>query len=191
MTALKEKLNVPAPEPKKVPKYRLYRCPWELGDVFAYQFSGDHSKEKGFYHQYAVFRKISEDTYWPGHIVPVVQIYNWVGAELPSLDEIKEKELLVQNCLPETLAKKPDMDNNDLPRDDMERKYAIKLITTSRKAIPEKNLTFLGNVGGDDLTAFRGHDYLSDYIGVGWDGSRYNRWFEKYVIDKYLAWNDM
>ena len=110
-----------------------------------------------------------------------MQVYNWIGPEIPLLDQIKEQGLLVQNCLPETLVHKPDM----------ERKYAIKLITTSRKALPEKNLMFLGNVGGDDLTAFRGHDYLSDYIGVGWDGSRYNRWFEKYVIDKYLAWNNV
>lgn len=181
LAALKEKLNTPAPKAKEVSGYRLYRCPWKLGDVFAYQFSGDHSKEKGFYHQYVIFRKISEDTYWPGHIVPVVQIYDWVGAELPSLDEIKEKELLVQNCLPETLRRQPDI----------KREYAIKLITTSRKMLPEVNLTFLGNVGGDDLLEFRGHDYLSGYIGVGWDGSRYNRWFEKYIIDRYLAWHNV
>ena len=181
LTALKEKLNAPAPEPKRISRYRLYRCPWTLGDVFAYRFSGEYSREKGFFNQYVIFREVSEDTYWPGHIIPVVQVYNWIGPEIPLLDQIKEQGLLVQNCLPETLAHKPDL----------ERKYAIKLITTSRKALPEKNLTFLGNVGGDDLTAFRGHDYLSDYIGVGWDGSRYNRWFEKYVIDRYLAWNNV
>ncbi len=181
LAALKEKLSLPVPEAKKVSGYRFYRCPWTLGDVFAYRFSGDYSKEKGFYHKYVIFREVSEDTYWPGHVVPVVQVYNWIGSVIPPLDEIKEKGLLVQNCLPETLKYKPDI----------ERKYEIKLITTSQKTLPEKNLTFLGNVGGDDLTAFRGHDYLSDYIGVGWDGSRYNKWFEKYVIDKYLAWNDI
>lgn len=61
-----------------------------------------------------------------------MQVYNWIGSVIPPLDEIKEKGLLVQNCLPETLKYKPDI----------ERKHEIKLITTSQKTLPEKNLTF-------------------------------------------------
>lgn len=180
LAELKEKLNSPLPEKKKVSKYRFYQCPWKLGDVFAYQFSGDYSKEKNFHGKYIVFRKVSEDTYWPGHIVPVVQVYKWISEEIPQVEEVKTKDLLIQNFVPETLAYKPNI----------ECKYSIKLITTSEKMLPENNLTFLGNLEGDDLIGFQGHDYLTDNIGVSWDGRGYNNSFEQYIIDRYLAWNE-
>lgn len=176
---LKEKLNSPLPEEKKISRYRFYQCPWKLGDVFAYQFSGEYSKEKNMYGKYIVFRKVSEDTFWPGHIIPVVQVYKWIGDEIPRIGEVKTKDLLIQNFIPETLAYKPDM----------ERRYSIKLITTSKKMLPEKNLTFLENLSGDDLISFQGHEYLSDYICVGWDGKGYNKNFEQYIIGQYLAWS--
>lgn len=178
LTKLKEKLDTPMPKEKKISKYHFYQCEWNLGDVFAYQFCSDYSKEKNFRGRYVVFRKVSEDTYWPGHIVPVVQVYNWVGEEIPQLEKIKAEGLLVQNFMPETLLYKPKM----------ERKYSIRLIATSVKEIPNKNITFIGNLSGDDLIPFQGHDYLTDYTSVGWDGKGYNNSFEKFIIDRYLAW---
>lgn len=72
LETLKENLETSQPPAKKVSKYRLYQCKWNLGDVFAYCLTGDYSKEKGFGGKYVVFRKVSEDTWWPGHIVPVM-----------------------------------------------------------------------------------------------------------------------
>lgn len=178
LTKLKKKLDTPMPKEKKISKYNFYQCEWNLGDVFAYQFCSEYSKEKNFRGRYVVFRKVSEDTYWPGHIVPVVQVYNWVGEEIPQLKKIKAEGLLVQNFMPETLLYKPKI----------ERKYSIRLIATSVKEIPNKNITFIGNLSGDDLIPFQGHDYLTDYISVGWDGKGYNNSFEKFIIDRYLAW---
>lgn len=178
LTKLKKKLDTPMPKEKKISKYNFYQCEWNLGDVFAYQFCSEYSKEKNFRGRYVVFRKVSEDTYWPGHIVPVVQVYNWVGEEIPQLEKIKAEGLLVQNFMPETLLYKPKI----------ERKYSIRLIATSVKEIPNKNITFIGNLSGDDLIPFQGHDYLTDYISVGWDGKGYNNSFEKFIIDRYLAW---
>jgi len=178
LTKLKEKLDTPMPKEKKISKYHFYQCEWNLGDVFAYQFCSEYSKEKNFRGKYIVFRKVSEDTYWPGHIVPVVQVYNWVGEKIPQLEKIKAEGLLVQNLMPETLLYKPKM----------ERKYSIRLIATSAKEIPNKNITFIGNLSGDDLIPFQGHNYLTDYISVGWDGKGYNNSFEKFIIDRYLAW---
>lgn len=178
LTKLKKKLDTPMPKEKKISKYNFYQCEWNLGDVFAYKFCSEYSKEKNFRGRYVVFRKVSEDTYWPGHIVPVVQVYNWVGEAIPQLEKIKAEGLLVQNFMPETLLYKPKM----------ERKYSIRLIATSAKEIPNKNITFIGNLSGDDLIPFQGHDYLTDYISVGWDGKGYNNSFEKFIIDRYLAW---
>lgn len=46
LDTLKEKLESPQPPEKKVYKYRLYRCKWHLGDVYAYRFSGITAKKK-------------------------------------------------------------------------------------------------------------------------------------------------
>ena len=178
LDTLKTKINSPMPEKKKIYKYRFYQCPWKLGDVFAYQFNSEYSKEKNFYGKYIVFRKVSEDTFWPGHIVPIVQVYKWISDEMPQINDLKAKSLLIQNFVPETLAYKPDIKPN----------YYITLITTSKKMLPKENLTFLGNVFGEDLIPFRGHQYLTGYEHVGWDGKGYNNNFEEYIIDMYLAW---
>lgn len=69
--------------------------------------------------------------------------------------------------------------------------YKIKLISESEKVIPRENLIFLGNLSGDDIIPFRGHDYWTGYQAVGWESSKYNTKFEHYVIDVYLAWCDI
>lgn len=173
LDTLKEKLESPQPPEKKVYKYRLYRCKWHFGDVYAYRFSGNYSKEKGFYEKYTVFRKVSEYSWWPGHIVPVVQVYKWVGDNVPSLDELSSFGILPTSY--------------DLDLSPEESPDGILLISESDKAIPKNNLMFLGNLPGNDLIPFRGHDYWLNYIPVGWEASKYNEKFEHYVIDMYLA----
>lgn len=180
LETLKEKLESPQPPVKKVSKYRLYRCKWNLGDVFAYRFTGGYSREKGFEGNYVVFRKVSEDVLWPGHIVPVVQVYKWIGCDIPELGVLANMNLLEQKFYPGALERNPDK----------KKEYNIKLLSTSLNAIPKDNLCFLGNVPGEDLVPFRGYDYLTGYPDVGWESSKYNNKFEHYIIDMYLAWKD-
>ena len=180
LDTLKKKLESPQPQEKKVSKYRLYKCKWKLGDVFAYRFTSEYSKEKGFDGKYVVFRKVSEDTWWPGHIIPVVEVYKWIGSDIPSIDKLCNFDLIPAFCNPSVLARFP----NEI------LEYKIKLISESEKAIPKGNLTYLGNLQGEDLIPFRGHDYWTGYGAVGWESSKYNRKFEHYIIDKYLAWKD-
>ncbi len=181
LNMLKEKLESPQPAVKRVSKYRLYQCKWKLGDVFAYRFSSSYSKEKGFEGLYTVFRKISEDTWWPGHIVPVVQIYKWIGNDIPSLNNLSGVDLLPALYNPSVLKEFPNKQLN----------YEVKLLSESDKSIPIDNLTFLGNLPGDDLIPFRGHEYWTGYNAVGWESSSYNTKFEHYTIEMYLAWNSI
>lgn len=178
---LKKKLNSSQPVEKKVYKYRLYQCKWKLGDVFAYRFSSEYSKEKNFYGQYVIFRKVSEDTWWPGHIVPVVQVYKWIGKDIPPIEFLSDMKLLPLGFYSSVLERRPNA----------EREYEIELLSTCSKVIPEDNLTFLGNVPGDDLIPFRGHEILMNYDGVGWESQKYNTKFEHYIIDMYLSWKDI
>jgi len=181
LNALKNKLESPQPAEKKVSKYRLYRCKWKLGDVFAYQFTSSYSVENGLDGKYTVFRKVSEDTWWPGHIVPVVQVYKWIGDTIPSMEMLSNFDLLPASHNPSMLSRFP---NKKLD-------YEIKLLSESEKMIPTENLTFIGNLPGDDLIPFRGHDFWTGYCDVGWETSKYNTKFEHYVIDMYLAWCDI
>jgi len=181
LDTLKKKLESPQPMQKRVSKYRLYQCKWSLGDVFAYRFSSEYSKQKGFYGQYVVFRKVSEDTWYPGHIVPVVQVYKWIGNDIPSIEKLSDFDLLPAFFNPVVLTKFPDKTLD----------YEIKLISESERAIPSDNLVFLGNLPGDDLIPFRGHDFWTGYFDVGWESSKYNTKFEHYIIDMYLAWKDI
>lgn len=177
---LKDKLLSPMPEVKKVSKYRLYRCPWKLGDVFAYQLSGEYSKKMGMYGKYIIFRKVSEDTFWPGHIIPVVQVYKWIGEEIPTIEKIEKLPLLIQNYEPETLRYKPDI----------EPRYLMELITTSKNMISKQKLKYITNIKGQDLIEFENEEYLIDYMIVGWEGAGYNDSIEEYIIDRYLAWSE-
>ena len=94
---LREKLQTPQPSEKKVLGYRLFRCKWAVGDVFAYRFSSDLSRETGFYGQYVLFQKVGEDTEWPGHIVPSVHVFQWSGNEIPDLYAAVFRGLLVSD----------------------------------------------------------------------------------------------
>ncbi len=178
---LREKLNSEPPPPKKVSKYRLYNCKWNLGDTFAYCFDSEYSEQKGFYKQYVIFRKISEDNWWPGHIVPVVQVYKWIGESIPPIEDLSNMSLLEQSFYPSVLKKYPDK----------KREYLIELLSTSERVIPKKNLKYLGNVPGQDLLSFKENDDYVCLTPVGWEGSGYNNTFEKYIIDMYLAWKDI
>ena len=122
---------------------------------------------------------MSEDTWWPGHIVPVVQVYDFISDTIPSLDDMIGIDLLPASYNLSALSK--------CARRDIDCK--VKLLSESDKGIPKNNLVFLGNVQGKDLIPFQGHDYWSGYLIVGWESSKYNIKFEHYVIDTYLTWH--
>lgn len=170
---LQQKLNSPQPPEKKVYKYRLYHCKWALGDVFAYRFTSDYSKETGYYGQYVVFRKISEAHWYPGHIVPVVQVYCWIGPEIPPLSEIYSKPIMPTVYAP--------------PYPEAENSYLFQLLSTSERVIPKNNLTWLENKPGDDLVPYDGNKYtwFNETAPLGWEGCRWNNTFEHELIRIY------
>lgn len=170
---LKEKLLSPLPPQKKVSIYRLYKCKWQLGDVFAYQFHEEYSKEKGVYGKYILFRKVEEDVWWPGHVVPSVSVYWWIGNEIPTLEVIKTMPLLPQKFWPSAYIDNPQK----------EKEYLLDLLVSKEKQIPKEYLTYLGNISGDDLIACRGIGYYCGYAYTEWKN------FEKEILEQYYAWS--
>lgn len=181
LTKLREKLETTQPPEKRVSQYRLYRCQWQLGDVFAYRFAGSYAEKMGFSGQYVLFRKVSEGICWPGHILPVVQVYKWIGSRIPDLASVAQLPLLEQGFYSSVLIRHPDA----------KRVYSIMLLSTSPKAVPKENLTYLGNIPGEDLTPLPGENHENSFPGVGWEASRYNTKFEQYILSMYLSWKEV
>lgn len=179
LRSLEKKLLSLQPPEKKIAPFRLYQCKWSLGDTFAYQLTSDYSKSLGLYGKYTAFRKVSEDTWYPKHVVPVIQVYSWLSETIPTLAELESAPILPS-------FKKPGSCN--IPSAPFEKN--VRLICESERGIPKNNLTFLGNVPGNDLIPFRGHDHWTGYGSIGWESSKYNHKFEHYVIDMYSAWSE-
>ncbi len=82
---LEEKLNSQQPETKRVAAYQLFTVPWEEGDVLAHRLSPD----AGELADRLVFAQVvRKQSYWPGHMVPVVRVFRRTFDRLPDLEEL-------------------------------------------------------------------------------------------------------
>jgi len=157
--ALKEKLNSPMPPEKKIRQYRLYKCQWQLGDVFAYRLESDMAKEKGVFGRYMLVQKVDEGTWAPGHVVPVVRVKLTPDENLPTNTSDFDKMEYVQTFVFKKLAPleelvkkgdlKPEMVEIIKQDDYFIRKgfipcFKAVLINSSKRIIPKK-LIFCGN----------------------------------------------
>lgn len=175
---LKNKLLKKQPRRGKIPKRKYFHCQWPLGSVFAYCFYSEYSREKGFYQKYVVFRKVSEDVWYPKHIVPVVTFYRWVGNYLPSIENVKHMEKLPVYSPKET-ARRRKIGSNI---------YHMNLIAESGEELPEEYLHYLGNMEGEDLTKFQGFDCWTGNNVAGWESGKGNWKIEKKIINLLLEW---
>lgn len=92
---LKTKLESPMPPEKVIKKPEEFiRNPWNIGDLYAYQFHSETSKEFGLYGKYIVFQKIGNEEWCEGWILSRVQIYDKLFDEVPILNDLEEVRIL-------------------------------------------------------------------------------------------------
>ena len=137
LAKLKEKLLSEQPPRKRVSRYVPYVCPWKLGDVFAYQMHKKASEEYGALGKYILFRKVTERYAWPHNTIPVIQIYKWIGDQIPSIEEIKELPVL-----------KMDSGVCGYP---IWAKYFFGLDINSNRELKAQNFRYVGNIQDDQL----------------------------------------
>ena len=90
---LKNKLLSEQPDPVKVKRRRSYKCPWKIGDVFAYRLESDAARDKGLYGRYLLIQKIDDYIWHPHHIVPIVYVKITKDSYLPkNIDEYNTLE---------------------------------------------------------------------------------------------------
>lgn len=152
LNKLKEKLLSEQPPRKRVSPYPVYRCPWNLGDVFAYQLHTAESEKYGVKGNFIAFRKVMEAYDWPHNIVPVIQIYQWMGDHIPTLDEIKDKPFLIVDTI--SFSKEY-------------AKYWFELSISSKRALSQLRLQYVGNIQDDQLVEPTEELRKGNYLGKG------------------------
>lgn len=167
---LEEKLKSEMPIEKKLTQYKLYKCEWKIGDVFAYKIESKYAKEKGLYHRYFLLQKVDETSCYPGHIIPIIRV------------KITESEILPEN--------KSEFDKLEYVH--INPKYIkgivfmelrIQMLSRSKRSIPKK-LELLRNDPNIDIVK-------NEYIETEKLSRPLYTWnvFEEIIIDKYCKYN--
>lgn len=154
---LLEKLNTPQPPERRVSQYKLYQCPWNIGDVFALSVDRAFDPTCGSNEKKLLIEIIDFTEWHPGHRIPVVylKIAEDVGTPLTtaSYNEIPylitrtnkvERDFLM--FLKQTPGEHSKVDYMLSCMDEQDRfmEYRIGIITRSKRVIP-KDLQFVGN----------------------------------------------
>lgn len=133
---LREKLNSPMPKRKNVRRPNTtFGNPWKLYDVYAYQFHGALSEERGVAGKYMVLQKIGEEKnpFVETMIVMRLQAFDHIFDELPSLEQLSNIRLL-----PLDFPTRFDFKRNPI--------WVSALFDiSSKKKYPSQHLTYLGN----------------------------------------------
>lgn len=169
LTALQQKLLSPQPQKKKIKQYCLYHTDWKVGDVFAYRLNGEGADDTALHDMYVYFVVKGTDTWYPGHIIPVVYVYWVVSKELLSLAQLQKYAYLPQFYTPVAYQNHPGM----------KRMYSLALLCTSARVIPKKKIIFLGNIGS--VKAVENED--ASAYPIAW------KKFDRYMMENYMTWN--
>lgn len=89
LTKLKSQLNSPMPPVKKIRKPKDFvRNPWNVGDVYVYQFHSEESKEIGLYGKYVAIQKIRDDEWVDNIMCSRIQVFDKIFDSIPKLSDI-------------------------------------------------------------------------------------------------------
>ena len=199
---LQVKLRSPQPPIKKYGKKRIYRCQWNIGDVFAYKLESELAKEKGLYGRYFLIQKVDEGTWDPGHIVPIVYVKITRDDQLPaSVEEYDRLEYVqvgfakyeerfwpIDMSRPqEDIAEKSKIDYK-VDEYGLLPKYRITLLNTSKRAIPSK-LIYIGNYQNviRPTNEFIPHSKVNITV-ISW--KQFEETFETTMIKRY-CWHNL
>lgn len=171
---VKKQLESPMPPEKKIKKpVEFIRNPWNIGDVYAYQFHSEDSKKRGLFGKYIPFQKIADEEWCDGWILSRVQMYDKVFDELPTLFDLDGVRILP-------------FDNPDRfpPRgqnDYWPLAMSAVMILYKKRDYPEKYLTFIGN----QPDTARMSRYCKSKTDYWWDNLE-----EEWLCLYYHAWSE-
>lgn len=201
LATLKQKLESPQPPIKKVSQYRIYRCKWNMGDVFAYQLESKLAKGRGLCGRFFLIRKVDETTWYPGHIVPIVYVkitdddtlptsteeYNGLEYVQTSFTKYEQRFCPIDMSRPqEDIAEKSKI-NYQIDEYGFLPEYRVILLNTSKKVIPAQ-LFYIGNFSDANppQNEFVPHA-KENIVSVSW--KLFEETFETKMIKRYCGHN--
>ena len=182
-----DKLNRTQPPIKKVKKVNLYHCDWRNGDAFAYRLESQEAYALGLEGKYIILIKVGQNTWHPGHTIPVVYIKISLDSYLPSsIEDINRMEYIqtgIGIALTPGLVRFKD-ENGHLCYKKMSNKndrypeFRAEIVITSQKSI-NKKLQYIGNFADFDFPSV---EFISDHI----ESTPFVNWmkFEDVIIEK-------
>lgn len=155
---LQIKLLSPQPPVRKPVNRRLYKCQWNIGDVYAYQLESDLAKERGLFGRYFLIQKVDEDIWYPGHIVPIIYVKITEDDKLPDnieqydqleyvqvrFSNYEDRFLPIDGSRPEEDIAEKSKIRYEVDEYGLLPHFRITLLNTSKKVIPSK-LLYVGN----------------------------------------------
>ena len=78
--------RAPMPENQRIRPERVFVCPWEIGDTFAYQMNGPEAQKLGIAGKYAIFRVVGYDELLKKRFMPTFFV-TWTDSIPVSFDE--------------------------------------------------------------------------------------------------------
>lgn len=94
LAQLKEKLLGSQPPEKKIERRPAFKCPWQIGDLFAYRLENETAVKSGLAGRYVIIQKVKEITWHRGSIVPMVIMRMSATDQLPDVEETAHLEIV-------------------------------------------------------------------------------------------------
>ena len=198
---LKEQILSPQPPEKKPRIVKLYKCEWNIGDVFAYKMESESAKKKGCYGKYLLVQKVDEGIWYPGHIIPIVYVKITKTEELPQTVEEYDKLEYIQVWSYKYEQRFWPINGADAIGDIARKSkivygvdeygylpvYRVSLINSSKRVIP-KTLIYLGNFVDAKLpkNEFIPHDKINIHA-VSW--KKHEQTFDSKMLKYYESFN--
>lgn len=163
-----KKLKTQNENPKKIRKYRIYKCPWNIGDVYSYKIK-DNEEYKG---KYIALIKIKEGDF-EHNICPIVYVYNKIFDEIPTIEAVKNIKYLPQFY-------KPSAYKGEYK--DVLYKCLIIISNNTKKSIEE--YINIGNISNYRLPNNESKNRYKRGTPYEWFIEK----FEEYIISVYNDW---
>ena len=177
---LKENLKAVMPPRKKFRKpVEFVRNPWNVGDIYAYQFHTEYSKELGLLDKYILLQKIGDIEVDKNKINSIVQVYDRVYETIPSMEEVVKARILPL-ALPPGVEWMPKRKEDYVPSFDSCLRTVLKY--EKKGDYPKNHLYYIGNTTCTHI------DYqwnqVSDFY---WDKDGMDEWLCEY----YMQWQNV
>ncbi len=172
---LQHKIQSPMPPIKRLrKKIDFKKNPWNVGDVYAYEFHTEKAKEYDLFGKYILIQKIGNVEYYEDIMYSVVHFYDKVFDFLP--DEIDLKQYRI---LPLTLSPKDCHVSLSDYYPPIGWYLCASMLYEKKSIYPQKHLTFLTNCKVQEKS-YVANDMTDFFL----DKNEMEDW----IIDFYISW---